>query len=177
MGGPAAFFGHAMMTPRLRFLAAALSAAALAVCLGATPASASGGGGEGGGKGGGQTTAFGPEERKLQLSPLWVPVIGARSQTKGVPGYRPVTIMITSREHGMMTMCYRLPYIVEALLFEMNRQPISQNRGRMDFTGLNARLFAVADRAAGPSVVKSVEAVENVPRPDKANQDMLALCQ
>jgi hypothetical protein len=136
---------------------------------------------EGGGKaaeGGGKTTAFGPEEQSLQLAPLWVPVTGARSQTKGVPGFRPVTIKITSQAGGMMTMCYRLPYIIEGFLFEMNRQPISQlKNGRLDLAGVNGRLLAVAGKAAGPGAVKTVEAIDGAPHPDKANQGLLALCQ
>lgn len=164
MGFFSVFFGF---SARLRVLS--LVAAGI-VALGATAAASEGGGG-------GKATAFGPGEKTLQLAPLWVPVTGARSQAKGVPGYRPLTFKITSRDGGAMAMCHRLPHIVEAFLFEMNREPAAMKGGRVDLAGVNRRLFAEAERVAGPGVVKSVEAIDGAPHPDKANQELLGLCQ
>ncbi len=149
---------------RLRVLS--LLAAGL-IALGATAAAAEGG----------KASAFGPGEKTLQLAPMWVPVTGARSQAKGVPGYRPLTVKITSRDGGAMMMCHRLPHIVEAFLFAMHREPAAMKGGRVDLSGVDRRLFAEANRVAGPGVVKSVETIDGAPHPDKANQELLGLCQ
>ena len=129
-------------------------------------------------EGGGKTSAFGPGERTLQLAPMWVPVAGARSHTKGVSAYRPMTLCLTSRDGDMMVICNRLPHMIEAFLFTMNRTPITQSRSeKLNLFGVNGRLLAEAARIAGPGVVKSVEAIDGAPHPDKTNQDLLVLCQ
>jgi hypothetical protein len=148
-----------------------LAALALA-CLAAFPALAEEGGS-------GKKSAFEPGEHLLQLPPLWVPVAGMRSRNPAVAVYRPITLRLTSRETGMMAMCYRLPYLTEAFLFELNRAPVRVGKdGRLDLGGVETRLLGEAARIAGAEAVKSVEAIDGIPpAPAKTNHDMLALCQ
>jgi len=153
----------------------ALFACALALAPVAAPASE--GGGEGGGKGGSAAkTAFGPGEHTLQLAPIWVRVAGLRPQRPGLPAYRPLTLILTSRDGGMTTMCHRLPYLTEAFLFALTREDIPSKAGKIDLAGLDTRLLAVAD-ATAPNAVKTLKVVDGTPYPEKSNQEILALCQ
>lgn len=151
-----------------------LAALALA-CVLAAPALAE----EGGAPAGEKKSAFEPGEHTLQLPPMWVPVTGLRSRNPAVAVYRPVTLRLTSRENGMMQMCYRLPHLTEAFLFAFNRQPLHVGaEGKLDLGGVDARLLAATAAVAGPEAVKTVQTIDGVPPPpDKTNQDMLALCQ
>lgn len=152
-------------------LALALFAATLAPAL----AEEHGGGGA---EGGGKKSAFAPGEHELQLPPLWVPVKGLRSRNPGVYGYRPVTVKLTSEHDGVTMMCYRVPYITEALLFALNRTPIGINKdGSLDFGKMEAALLDEALRVAGPNTIKNVTLIDGVPTAGKVNQDLLALCQ
>ncbi len=153
---------------RLRLAALALA------CLVAVPALA-----EEGASSPNKKTAFDAGEHLLQLPPLWVPVAGLRSRNPATAEYRPLTMRLTSTEHGMMQMCHRLPNIVEAFLFSLNREPVRAVQGRVDASGLDTRMLEEALRAAGPGTVKSVEVIAGPPPPppDKTNQDLLALCQ
>lgn len=148
-----------------------LAALALA-CLFALPAAAEEGGSS-------KKSAFEPGEHLLQLPPLWVPVAGLRNRNPAVAVYRPVTLRLTSRAEGMMRMCYRLPYLTEAFLFEFNREPVRIGKdGKLDFGGIETRLLDRSVKTAGAEAVKSVEAIDGIPpAPEKTNQDLLALCQ
>lgn len=149
-----------------------LASLALA-CLLALPALAEEGGSSE------KKSAFESGEHLLQLPPLWVPVAGLRSRNPAVAVYRPLTLRLTSREAGMMRMCYRLPYLTEAFLFELNREPVRIGKdGRLDLGGVETRLLDRTVKIAGAEAVKSVEAIDGIPpAPDKTNQDLLALCR
>lgn len=156
-------------------------ALALALALFAAtpaPALAEEHGGGGGGEGGGKKSAFAPGEHDLQLPPLWVPVKGLRSRNPGVYAYRPVTVKLTSEHDGVTMMCYRLPYITEALLFAFNRDPIGINKdGSLDFGKIETTLLNEAVRVAGPNTIKHVALIDGAPTAPKTNQDLLVLCK
>lgn len=127
---------------------------------------------------GGKKSAFGPGEHQLVLPPLWVPVKGLRGRTPGVAGYRPVTVRLTSQPEGGMTMCYRLPYITETILFALNREPVGTKAdGSLDFGRMETVLLNETARVAGGEAVKRVELIEGVPQASKTNQELLGLCQ
>ena len=171
---PPSYRNPTMIPPILRTVILALALTALASP--ATHAEEHGGGENG--QSGGKNSAFSPGEHELQLPPLWIPVKGLRSRTPGVAGYRPVTIRLTSRQEGAMTMCYRLPYITEALLFAFNRTPVGMTKtGALDLAAIEIELLNETVRVAGPDAVRRVEVIDGVPRPTKANQELLALCQ
>jgi len=159
--------GHPKMPFAFRLPLALFCALALAA-----PAAASEGGG-----GGGAKTAFGPGEHELQLAPMWVPVAGLKPRRPGIPAYRPLTLILTSTDGGMMAMCHKLPYLTEAFLFELTREDIPRQGDHMDTNGLGDRLLSAAAAVTGPGVVKRVKAVDGTPYPAKGNQDILALCQ
>lgn len=163
-----------------RSLPIAILALALSAFV-AAPAFAEEHGGSGGGDGGapsGKKSAFAPGEHELSLPPLWVPVKGLRGRKPGVAVYRPVTVRLTSQHDGITRMCYRLPYITEAVLFALNRDPIGIKRdGSLDFGNMETVLLNEATRAAGAAAVKRVELIDGVPSASKANQDLLVLCQ
>ena len=130
------------------------------------------------GGGSGKKSAFAPGEHTLVLPPLWVPVKGLRSRTPGVSGYRPVTVRLTSQHDGGTTMCYRLPYITEALLFALTRDPIGINKdGTLDFGTMETALLNETTRVTGTNAVKRLELINGVPPASKTNQDLLELCQ
>ncbi|WP_337995893.1 hypothetical protein [Oleispirillum naphthae] len=160
---------HNLGRPKMPFAFRLPLALACAVALAAPAAAAEGGGAA--------KTAFGPGERELQLAPMWVPVAGLKPRRPGIPAYRPLTLVLTSEDGGMIAMCHKLPYLTEAFLFELFREDIPGKGGHMDTTGLGERLLAAASAAAGPGVVKAVQAVDGTPYPSKSNQDILALCQ
>lgn len=130
-----------------------------------------------GGGGSAAKTAFGPGEHDLQLAPMWVPVAGLRPPRPGIPAYRPLTLVLTSTDGGMMVMCHKLPYLTEAFLFELTRQEIPRKGDGVDVNGLEMRLFSAANAVTGPGAVKRVKVVDGTPYPSKENQELLALCQ
>ncbi len=175
MMGPKLLRNPPMTRSRLPAVILALALSA----IGSSPAMAEEhGGGGGGGEGGGKKSVFAPGEHELQLPPLWVPVKGARSRTPGVAVYRPVTVKLTSQHDGVTTMCYRLPYITEALLFAFNRDPIGINKdGSLAFGKMETTLLNEAVRVAGPEAIKHLDLIDGAPTPPKTNQDLLVLCQ
>ncbi|MBN2751913.1 MAG: hypothetical protein JXQ84_04320 [Rhodospirillaceae bacterium] len=141
------------------------------VLAGMSAAQAEGGGGK-------SKTAFGPGEHTLQLAPMWIPVTSVKPKKTGASAYRPITLILTSQDHGMMAMCYKLPYLTEAFLFTMNHAPTPQNHdGRLNLDGIHTRLLNAATQITGPNIIKSVEIIDGTPRPTPNNQDILALCQ
>ncbi len=160
-------FRNPQMTRPLLFAAVL----ALALATGLPSASAEEGGG-------GKKSAFAPGEHELMLPPLWVPVKGLRSRTPGVAGYRPVTVRLTSQYDGVTRMCYQVPYITEALLFALNREPIGiKPDGSLDFGTMQTTLLNEAVRVAGADAIKRLELLDGAPTPPKTNQELLVLCQ
>lgn len=170
MMGPNLFRNPPMTRSRLPAVVLALALAA----TGLSPALAEE---QGGAEAGGKKSAFAPGEHELQLPPLWVPVKGLRSRTPGVATYRPVTVRLTSHVDGVTAMCYRLPYITEALLFALNRDPIGLKDGALDVGTMETTLLNEAARVAGASAIKRVTLIDGAPPASKTNHDLLVLCQ
>jgi len=147
-------------------------AAAIACALLLAPAAAPAAEG-----GGAAKSAFGPGEHTLQIAPIWVAVAGLKPPRPGIPAYRPLTLVLTSQDGGLMAMCHKLPYITEAFLFDLFRQEIPRKGDHVDTAGLDTRLLAAATAVTGPGVVKLVRVIDGTPYPEKANQELLALCQ
>ncbi len=127
--------------------------------------------------GGSKKSAFGPGEHELQLPPIWIPV-NIHKNRSGAPQYAPVTVNLTSRDGGMMNMCYRLPYIIEALVFALHETDVKMDRQRnIDTTGLDGLALDAAIKATDRKTVKSIKVVSGTPHPTASNQDMLSLCR
>lgn len=166
-----------MTVPPFRRIFAAARRTAFAVCAiaAAAPQALAA---EEGGEGGGKKSIFDPGEHVIQMPPLWVPVANSRTRTPGVAVYRPVTLVLTSQTYGMMTMCYKLPYLTEAFLFDFQRAPLVVGKdGKPDFAGIEKRLLADAQTVTGPLVIRSVAIADGVPPAARENHDILAKCR
>lgn len=107
------------------------------LALPVSPAWAAGGGGHGGGEGGGgghgggggtaseketppRTKAQEIDGRYMQMNVLWLPVFqGSRSR------YQAMTPRLVPHPDKRVLACFKAPWAQEAILFEMNEEPIT----------------------------------------------------